>query len=554
VQPPLASRDWLSVAGIGGVGVSAGDGGLLDLFDASDTESGAAALLAAIVDSSQDAIVSERLDGTIASWNRGAERLYGYRPHEAIGRHISLIVAADREDEHARVLACIAKGKRVEHHETQRVHRDGTVLDVSISVSPIRNAQGEVTGASAIAHDISDRVALDRQQRLLDARLHQYERLESLGQLAGGIAHDFNNLLAVISNYAQFVADELTDEFAARADLDQIQTAAARAAVLTRQLLSFARRETLHPRVVDVNEMIGESEELLRGAAGADVEIVTDFGPDLWRIEVDPGQFAQVLVNLATNARDAMPDGGVLTIDTENVDVDETYVQARPGLVPGRYVRLRVSDNGVGMEESVVARAFEPFFTTKPRGDGTGLGLPMVFGIVAQAGGEVQIYSELGVGTTCRMLLPATESPAIEVPRVLPDGDGGSETVLLVDDEQAVREAIRRILAKHGYTVISCGGGHEALALAEHYEDTIDLLVTDVIMPGMGGREVAERIAPFRPGIPVLYMSGYAAPELTTSVPADVVLLDKPFTESSLLSKVRTALESVHGDDPSRAR
>jgi hypothetical protein len=206
------------------------------------------------------------------------------------------------------------------------------------------------------------------------------------------------------------------------------------------------------------------------------------------------------------------------------------------------------------MEESVVARAFEPFFTTKPRGDGTGLGLPMVFGIVAQAGGEVQIYSELGVGTTCRMLLPATESPAIEVPRVLPDGDGGSETVLLVDDEQAVREAIRRILAKHGYTVISCGGGHEALALAEHYEDTIDLLVTDVIMPGMGGREVAERIAPFRPGIPVLYMSGYAAPELTTSVPADVVLLDKPFTESSLLSKVRTALESVHGDDPSRAR
>jgi two-component system cell cycle sensor histidine kinase/response regulator CckA len=525
------------------------DGGYLEPFESPEA-AGAAGLLAAIIDSSEDAILSKRLDGTITSWNPGAERLYGYRRHEAVGRHVSLIIPADRELELEQMLRRIANGEHVAHHDTQRLHRDGTVLDVSVTVSPIRDAAGRVTGASAIARDISDRVTLERERGLLDARLHQYERLESLGQLAGGIAHDFNNLLAVIGNYVGFVANELDNQEAALADLEQIQVATARASVLTRQLLSFARRETLQPRVVDVNATIAATEELLRGVVGAGVEVVTEFGPDLWHIEVDPGQFEQVLINLATNARDAMANGGVLTVDTENVEIDETYVQARPGLVPGRYVRLRVSDTGVGMEESIAARAFEPFFTTKPRGDGTGLGLPMVFGIVAQAGGQVQLYSEVGVGTTCRIFLPATEHAAVDAPAELDTALGGSETILVVDDEPAVREAIRRILVASGYTVLACGGGHEALALAQHFEEAIDLLLTDVIMPGMAGREVAERIMQFRPGVPVLYMSGYAAPELTTSVPADVMLLDKPFTESSLLSKVRAALETAPAVTP----
>jgi CheY-like chemotaxis protein len=263
-------------------------------------------------------------------------------------------------------------------------------------------------------------------------------------------------------------------------------------------------------------------------------------------VEADPGQLEQVLVNLAVNARDAMPDGGLLTIDTENSEIDEAYTETHLGLVPGRYVRLRVSDTGFGMEQAVLDHVFEPFFTTKPRGEGTGLGLPTVFGIVAQAGGEIQLYSEPGIGTTCRVLLPTTDrAPTIGRSPTEPRDLHGTETVLVVEDEDALREVARRILSRNGYVVLTSANGPEAIALVERHTGVIDLLLTDVIMPQMLGKEVAARIQELRPGLPVLYMSGYARPVLGPTLGEEIALLEKPFSEELLLIKVRDVLDNV---------
>jgi nitrogen-specific signal transduction histidine kinase/CheY-like chemotaxis protein len=387
----------------------------------------------------------------------------------------------------------------------------------------------------------------DAQERK-ELSLAQAQRLESLGQLAGGVAHDFNNILAVILNYVSFVSEEVAAAAgpdparhlkAASADLAQIKQAAERAAGLTHQLLIFARREVVRPQVLDLDSVINSVEEMLRRTIGEHVELITSLAGDLWPVLADPGQLEQVLVNLAVNARDAMPAGGTLTIDTSNITVDADSVAGGSKARPGRNVRLRMSDDGTGMAADVAQHAFEPFFTTKPVGVGTGLGLATVYGILAQADGDIRVYSEPGAGTTFTITLPATAevtAPIVEPVRYERAPKG--ETVLIVEDEEALRNVTRRIFMRDGYRVITAASGPEALDIAGRHPGEIHLLVTDVVMPQMLGKEVAEKMRVIKPEIEVLFMSGYARPVLTSQGRLDphVALVEKPFSGADLLA------------------
>ena len=395
--------------------------------------------------------------------------------------------------------------------------------------------------------------AHDRQERLR-AQLQQAQRLENLGQLAGGVAHDFNNLLAVILNYASFISDELATATesnwpkrleTARGDLDQITQAANRAARLTRQLLAFARREVARPQVLNLDTVITAVQEMLGRTLGEHVELVVTPSGGLWPVLADPGQLEQVLVNLAVNARDAMPAGGTLTIDTANVTVDADSVAGGSKSRPGRNVRLRVSDTGTGMTRYVVDHAFEPFFTTKQDSSGTGLGLATVYGILSQADGDIQIYSEPGSGTTFSIMLPVTEEAPAEIAEFAAyRRDPEGETVLVVEDEAALRVVTERIFTRNGYHVITAANGHEALDIAREHPGEVHLLVTDVVMPHMLGKEVAERMRAIKPEIEVLYMSGYAQPVLASQgrLEPGVALVEKPFSEADLLAKAAQVL------------
>ncbi len=501
--------------------------------------------LAAIVGSSADAIIGTTLDGVITSWNAGAEQEYGYARDEIIGRSVSALYPPDRADELAPILDGIRRGERVEHFETKRARKDGTILDVSISVSPIRDASGAVAGASAVIRNMTERNRLEAHRRALEHQLHQSERLESLGQLAGGVAHDFNNLLAVIMNFAAFAAEETTDKPAARADIEQIQAAAQRAARITKQLLIVGRRQAAQPETLGLNAIVADTHDLLSSAVGAGIEIRVDPAADLPTIEADRAQVEQVLLNLAVNARDAMPQGGTLTIETSLAELDERQARSRPGVSPGRYAELAVSDTGTGMSGEVKAHIFEPFFTTKPVGQGTGLGLATVYGIVTGAGGSTSVFSEEGVGTTFRLLFPATGAAAPATPTVdIPDARGNGQTILVVDDEQPVLELTSRILRQNGYATIEADTFDLALSLASSQD--FQLLLTDSVMPGMSGPTLAERVLKLRPGLPVLYMSGYSAEALSARRIHDegAEFIQKPFTRHTLLEKVDAALST----------
>ncbi len=421
--------------------------------------------------------------------------------------------------------------------------KDGVSIQVEVNSHPIFFGGREAR--AVMADDITARAVADQ-------RLRQSQRLESLGQLAGGVAHDFNNLLSVILNYLTFVKEAVVALPAATTpgaqaisdDLDQAERAALRAAELTQQLLAFGRREVVRPESIVVNDRVGQFEQLLSRTLGADVNLVTNLRGGAWPVMMDPGQFEQVLLNLALNARDAMKTGGRLLIETDDVEISE-YVGASPGLQPGRYVRLRVSDNGAGMSPEVVDRAFEPFFTTKPRGEGTGLGLATVHGIVAQAGGAVHLYSEPGLGTSVSVLIPATDQvAAAPAPPAQPAGPAGAHTILVVEDEASLRDVTQRILERRGYKVLAAADGETAVQLANDHPGPIDLLLTDVIMPGMPGRDVAKNVTQVRPGIGVIFVSGYAQPILTSEGRLDdgVTLLEKPFSETALIGKVMDLL------------
>jgi len=457
--------------------------------------------------------------------------------------------------------------ERGERHGTETVVRrpDGIELTLLAHSAPLPAGDGQDPLFLSTVVDITERklaeaererlkVAAERER--MERQHHQSQRLESLGQLAGGVAHDFNNLLAVILNYAAFVEEEVggaADDGVpgrwteVRGDVEQIRRAAERATALTHQLLAFGRREVVQPRLLNLNDVVADVEQLLHRTLGEHIDLQTSLAPELRPVLADPGQIEQVLINLAVNARDAMPGGGSLRIDTGNLTVDEAYAAHRVGLATGPHVRLRVSDTGTGMPANVLDHAFEPFFTTKPKGQGTGLGLATVYGIITQAEGHAEIHSELGLGTTITALLPSTDAPTEPVGR---DPVGrrtrGGETVLLVEDEDAMREVTRRILARNGYRVMTASRGAEAVEIAHRIEG-IQLLITDVVMPGMLGKEVAAQVQAARPAIPVLYMSGYAHPVLASQGTLDpgVILIGKPFSEPALLDKVREVLDGT---------
>jgi PAS domain S-box-containing protein len=518
-----------------------------------------------LLEAAPDAIVGVKVDGRIALINAQAERLFGYKREEMLGQLVEMLVPEGLRTTHRHHRS----GYFIDHRprpmgagmQLTARRKDGSQIPVEISLSALETEEGLIV--SAAVRDVTERLEEQAERERLraqaerermEAQLHQSHRLESLGQLAGGVAHDFNNLLSVILNYAAFVGEEVTSASqgpggdrwnAVSGDVEQIRLAAERATRLTHQLLAFGRREVVRPQAMSLNDVVVDVDQLLRRTLSEHVQLTTELGEDVWPIMADSGQMEQILVNLAVNARDAIPDTGVLTISTENIVADEAYAASRPGLRLGRYVRLRVSDDGVGMTEDLIRHAFEPFFTTKPKGEGSGLGLATVYGIVTQHEGFASIYSELGIGTTFSALFPVTdETVAARVEPATETSAGGGETVLLVEDEAALLEVSRRILARNGYQVIAASSGPEALLLAEQHPGGIDLLVTDVVMPNMQGKELADALLRMRPTVRVLYMSGYARPVLASrgTLEAGVALLEKPFSEASLLTKVTDVL------------
>jgi PAS domain S-box-containing protein len=473
--------------------------------------------------------------------NDAAVAHYGYAREE----FLSMTIGDLRPSEDLPALLASAGNTDVLHHSGPWRHlkKDGSLIDVDITSHVI--AFQDHRARLVIAEDVTERARLER-------LLRQSQKLESLGQLAGGVAHDFNNLLNVIRNYGMFVERDLTaaaggsERFrGSLADLEQIREATERAARLTRQLLTFARQDVGRPEVIDVNDLVQGVQKLLGRTLGEHVLIGGSLASDVCPVKADRGQIEQVLVNLAVNARDAMPAGGTLTIDTDSILVDESFAATRPALRPGTYARIRVGDTGQGMERSVMEHVFEPFFTTKPPGQGTGLGLATVYGIVVQAGGTVHIYSEVGLGTTVSVLLPDTSealsdaSTPTQAPHVFAGG-----TVLVVEDEDALREVARRILEENGFRVLTAAGAAEALTKADQHEGRIDLILTDVIMPEVLGKELVATLAAGRPESRVLYMSGYARPFLasTGTLEPGVMLIEKPFSAAVLLERIGEAL------------
>jgi two-component system cell cycle sensor histidine kinase/response regulator CckA len=542
-----------------------------------------AARLAAIVESSDDAILSKTLDGIITSWNSGAARMYGYPPEEIIGQHVAVLIPPDRRAELGPIFDRLRRGEPVEPFETKRRRKDGTIIDVSVRISPIRDQPGTVTGASAVARDITGRNHAEAQRRALEQELRRSDRLETLGQLAGGIAHDFNNLLAAITNYAGFIAEATAARPRVQADAVQIQAVASRGARLAHQLLIFGRQEPAEPALVDLNTLLTGTLQLLRTSLGTHIEVRVTPADQPALVLADRSRFQQMLLNLAVNSRDAMPDGGSFRITVRHTELGDSYAAAHPGITPGRHVQLSVRDTGHGMSPEVAAHIFEPFFTTKEDGEGTGLGLSTVYGIVTQAGGCITVDSTEGDGSTFQIYLPAasqlaaqlvtqptgTEPAATEPAAAQPGAAAQStapevstaaggkqrETILIVDDEPSVLAVTSRILHQHGYPTMEAGTGDEALILAATRD--FQLLLTDSVMPGMNGPTLAERVAALRPGLPIIRMSGSddtarARPHHTPG--SEQAYIQKPFTASDLIGSVRAALAAAAARPPGPAQ
>lgn len=503
-----------------------------------------------MLDASLDAVVGMDEQGEVIEWNHQAEVLFGWPREEALGRPlVSLIIPERYRDAHRNGLERYRRtgegpvlGKRL---ELEAVNRTGREFPVELSIAAVAAPGAKLF--SAFIRDITERRDAARQKDEFDARLRQSERLESLGRLAGGVAHDLNNILAITSNYADFVAERLPPGDPGREDVAQIQRAAERGGAFTRQLLTFARRGTVQPTELRLDQLLVDLRSMLGRTLPESISFEVRTSPELWSVVADRGQIEQLALNLVVNARDAMPDGGRLVVEATNVEYDEVTASQHADLRPGRYALLAVTDTGHGMPPDVVARAFEPFFTTKPKGEGTGLGLATVYGVAQQAGGRVSIYSEVGRGTSVRVFLPAIarateEAPAS--PRPTAPARAGA-VILLAEDEDAVRQAARRILVSSGYKVLEAANGPAAFALSAAREGPIDLLLSDMVMPGMSGRELARRVRAARPGLPVVYMSGYADDVQAGGEALDGPLLMKPFTRGPLLEAVSAALEAT---------
>lgn len=495
--------------------------------------------LALIVDSSLDAIIGKDLNGTITHWNKGAERIYGYTAEEAIGRPISILAPQDRPDEIPEILEKLRHGERVEYFETVRVRKDGQRLNVSISISPIRDAQGEIIGASAIARDVTS-------QKRSEDLLRQAQKMEAVGRLAGGVAHDFNNILGIVTACCELLRSRVEANGLSQY-IENIQEAARRGASLIRQLLAFSRRQvSLQPRVLDLNETLKDVVKLLRPLMGDDVEIIVRHGTNSAVVESDPAQLDQIVLNIAVNARDAMPKGGKLILETSMQEFDAALAERYPPMKAGRYVLLAISDNGSGMDAVTLSKIFDPFFTTKETGRGTGLGLATVYGIVKQSGGHIWVYSEPGRGTTFKIYLPAADhklglAPKSEAEILPPKAQG--KTVLLVEDDQLMRTLTRQMLEDHGYGVVEAEDGISALERLNSHAAAIDVALTDVVMRGMSGPELALQLMNLHPAMKVVYMSGYTGELIAQSNGSQAItLLEKPFTRATLLKTIHSAL------------
>jgi PAS domain S-box-containing protein len=477
-------------------------------------------------------------DGTILQVNPALLLMLGYvSPSELLGRNLLADLYADSQRS-----SDLQRNFGADEHfhdlEAEWKNRQGKPIVVRLSGRPVPD--DAASSYELVAEDITER-------RMLEQQFRQAQKMEAIGRLAGGIAHDFNNLLMVISGYTQMLLEELKGESSMRKAATEIGKAGDRAASLTRQLLAFSRKQVLSPKVLDLNALVLDNLKMLPRLIGEDVEIVNVAGPELGRIKADPGQLAQVILNLAVNARDAMPHGGKIILETANVVLEESYTQKRTSMPAGEYVMLSISDTGAGMDEETQSHIFEPFFTTKGQ-QGTGLGLSTVYGIVKQSGGYIWVYSEPGQGTTFKIYFPRVTEPElpVEVPAPARKAAGSRETILLVEDEPTLRELVRRFLERHDYTVLEAEGGRAALDIVAQYTGRIHLLLTDIVMPDMNGRELARRLLRLRPGTPVVYMSGYTERTIQQNgeLEPGLAFLQKPFTEQTLTEKVREVLES----------
>jgi PAS domain S-box-containing protein len=490
------------------------------------------------------------VDARVVATNRAMAQRMGSAPSDLVGRYVYDLLPAE-----------VAAARKREVDAVIRTRQGATFEDTARGrsyinyVYPVLDPGGEVTRVAVFALDITDRKLAEEAQRELQEQLRQSQKMEEVGRLAGGVAHDFNNLLTAILSYVDLLLPSIEDP-SAREDADEIRKAALRAADLTRQLLAFSRRQVLQPKLLDLNAIVLETEKLLGRLIGEHVVLRTKLASDLGVVRADPGQLEQVIVNLAVNARDAMARGGTLTIETVNADAAEVRDHEQGEVAPGRYVALRVSDTGSGMDAETRKRLFEPFFTTKQLGKGTGLGLATVYGIVKQSGGFIWVDSEPGKGATFTIHLPQAEADAVPAGQTAPRREAlrGDETILLVEDDDAVRDLGRRILAGHGYRVMVAPDGAAALRLAAAHDGPVHLLLTDIVMPGMNGRELAEQLGATRPGMALLCMSGYTDDTIVQHgvLTSDIQLLQKPFTPEALLARVREVLDA--GGTPRSAR
>jgi len=516
-------------------------GSITDITERKETET-ALRLQAAALYASADAIIITDRAGVIEWVNPAFAALTGYTAKETLAKNSRDLVKSGKHTSafYQELWETILAGRTWNGQMINR-RKDGGLYTEDQSVTPILDASGAITHFVAVKRDITERLKLE-------AQLRQAQKMDSVGQLASGIAHDFNNLLTVINGMSELLMDQLSQDDASRADVEDIHRAGERAATLTRQLLAFSRQQILEPRVLNLNTVVAGMKDLLQRLLEEDISLVVVATPELGNVKADPGQIEQLVTNLAVNARDAMPQGGQLTIETHNVTVDDTYGRQHGASVPpGLYVMLCVSDAGVGMDPVTRARIFEPFFTTKAPGKGTGLGLSTVYGIVKQSGGFIWVYSEVGQGSSFKVYLPqVTEAPDTDQPEQTVVSSSGTETILLVEDDEHLRKVAIRFLEPAGYSVLPTAGGEEALRLIERYEGTVHLMLTDVVMPGMSGRELAGRLAQTRPGMRVLYMSGYTDDTIVRHglLEGKVALVNKPFTSTVLLRKIRQVLDS----------
>ena len=498
-------------------------------------------LLVAILESASQAIISIDRRGRIVLVNRRAGEMFGYTGEELQGARVELLLPESKRAAHGR--------QRDEYFERPRTRpmgigldlsgrrKDGTEFPVEVSLSTIETDDG-IFGIAFIS-DISPRKALE-------AQLMHAQKMEAVGRLAGGVAHDFNNMLTVIAGYNRMILDELSTMDPLRGYAEEILKAADRAGALTNQLLAFSRRQVMQPRIININAVLGQTEKMLRRLIGEDVQLVMSLDKNAGNIKADPNHIEQAIVNLAVNSRDAMPNGGRLTIETGNVQIDENYVKTHMGVKPGEFVMIAVSDTGHGMDSATRQNIFEPFFTTKQQGKGTGLGLATVYGMVKQSGGDIWVYSEPGQGTTFKLYFPLVEEP---VSGAIGEDPGisrqlSSETVLLVEDEAQVRDLTAKMLKQLGYPVLTAENGDAAIEVSKAFTREIALLVTDVVMPNMSGRQVADALVASRPGLRVLFLSGYTEHAVVNHgvLDSNVNFLAKPFSREALGRKVREVL------------